>query len=470
VLRLTWWPLARDCAYYAVSLAVLSTFFGGVSVNVIEWWEAVVLLLMYGGYVIFMWKNELFHVWICDTFKIPMEVIDENATFVKPSTFRAGILRLLNSDDMFETAGVAIVSRIAGDVRETFNKLDANGDGHIDGKELEQLLRKLGSSPTPEDIQHILSTIDQDHDRKINFSEFAKWYIGSEERLQSQVHSAFNELDSNKSGSIDREKLRNLLLRLGDRPTEGDLADAMKDLDKNRDGQITFDEFKEWYNGSLFWTQKQKEADEAAETAEGLNPFDYPAHAGLRSKIVYIVTFPLMFAFWLTMPDVRRPDRQGMFAYVTFVVSILWIGVFSFFMVSWATVIGATIGIPPVVMGLTVLAAGTSVPDLLSSVIVARQGEGDMAVSSSIGSNIFDVLVGLPLPWLSFNIIIGESVDVGADNLFISVLVLLLMLVSVIGTIIFNKWKMTQSLGYVMFVLYAVFLAQDLARVTDYGC
>ena len=47
------------------------------------------------------------------------------------------------------------------------------------------------------------------------------------------------------------------------------------------------------------------------------------------------------------------------------------------------------------IMGLTVLAAGTSVPDLLSSVIVARRGSGDMAVSSSIGSNIFDILVGI---------------------------------------------------------------------------
>ena len=55
-------------------------------------------------------------------------------------------------------------------------------------------------------------------------------------------------------------------------------------------------------------------------------------------------------------------------------------------------------------MGLTILAAGTSVPDLLTSVIVAKQGFGDMAVSSSIGSNIFDVLVGLPLPWLAFSL------------------------------------------------------------------
>jgi len=71
-------------------------------------------------------------------------------------------------------------------------------------------------------------------------------------------------------------------------------------------------------------------------------------------------------------------------------------------MVSWAEIVGNTLGIPMVLMGLTFLAAGTSVPDLISSVIVARMGEGDMAVSSSIGSNIFDITVGLPFPWLIY--------------------------------------------------------------------
>ena len=45
-------------------------------------------------------------------------------------------------------------------------------------------------------------------------------------------------------------------------------------------------------------------------------------------------------------------------------------------------------------MGLTILAAGTSIPDLITSVIVARKGLGDMAVSSSVGSNIFDITIG----------------------------------------------------------------------------
>ena len=77
-----------------------------------------------------------------------------------------------------------------------------------------------------------------------------------------------------------------------------------------------------------------------------------------------------------------------MWCYVAFLLMIGWIAGLSYFMVDWAEIIDNTAGIPPVIMGLTVLAAGTSVPDLLSSVIIARRGAGDMAVSSSIGSNL----------------------------------------------------------------------------------
>ena len=90
-------------------------------------------------------------------------------------------------------------------------------------------------------------------------------------------------------------------------------------------------------------------------------------------------------------------------------------------MVEWTEIIGNTLGIPSVVMGLTFLAAGTSVPDLLSSVIVARKGEGDMAVSSSIGSNIFDILVGLPVPWIIYTAAKRNSVIVSFLRVFTGV-------------------------------------------------
>merc|ERR1711988_814470 len=116
-----------------------------------------------------------------------------------------------------------------------------------------------------------------------------------------------------------------------------------------------------------------------------------------------------------------------------------------------------TVGIPDVVMGITILAAGTSVPDLISSVIVAQQGEGDMAVSSSIGSNIFDVTVGLPFPWMIFNVVMLASdcplpvVVQAGDQLFLSLMVLLAMVALIVATIASYGWKMTHGLGYAMF-------------------
>jgi sodium/potassium/calcium exchanger 2 len=99
---------------------------------------------------------------------------------------------------------------------------------------------------------------------------------------------------------------------------------------------------------------------------------------------------------------------------------------------------------------------------------VAKQGLGDMAVSSSIGSNIFDVLVGLPLPWSLYSLIFNKPVSVVAgDTLVISILVLIGMLITIVTLIMLNNWTMTKCLGYSMFVLYFIFILQDLARNPD---
>jgi sodium/potassium/calcium exchanger 2 len=100
---------------------------------------------------------------------------------------------------------------------------------------------------------------------------------------------------------------------------------------------------------------------------------------------------------------------------------------------------------------------------LLSSVIVAKQGFGDMAVSSSIGSNIFDILFGLPVPWMLYCALNGgDNVEVKSSGLAISLGVLIFMLLAVLITIMMSGWKMTRCLGYGMFGLYLVFMAQSI--------
>ncbi len=132
------------------------------------------------------------------------------------------------------------------------------------------------------------------------------------------------------------------------------------------------------------------------------------------------------------------PERNFVRA---FVVALAAIAGICWVLVDAALIFSAEMGIPPVVVALTILAAATSVPDLIASVIVARQGRGEMAVANAVGSNIFDVLVGLGVPWLVALLALGETVVVGTDGLWWSTIALmstavLLMLFQITGRVL----------------------------------
>ncbi|XP_035470389.2 sodium/potassium/calcium exchanger 2-like isoform X7 [Scophthalmus maximus] len=203
-------------------------------------------------------------------------------------------------------------------------------------------------------------------------------------------------------------------------------------------------------------------AGQEGETAEDEEEEDQPLSLSWpesnRKRLTYLLIIPIVLPLWLTLPDVRKTSSKKFFP-VTFFGAICWIAAFSYLMVWWAHQVGETIGITEEIMGLTILAAGTSIPDLITSVIVARKGLGDMAVSSSVGSNIFDITVGLPFPWLlwsSFNDM--KPVQVSSNGLFCAIVLLFLMLIFVIISIAACKWRMSKLLGFIMFMLYFVFL------------
>ncbi|XP_036002443.1 sodium/potassium/calcium exchanger 2 isoform X3 [Fundulus heteroclitus] len=203
-------------------------------------------------------------------------------------------------------------------------------------------------------------------------------------------------------------------------------------------------------------------AGQEGETAEDEEEEDQPLSLSWpetnRKRFTYLVIMPIVLPLWLTLPDVRKTSSQKFFP-VTFLGAICWIAVFSYLMVWWAHQVGETIGITEEIMGLTILAAGTSIPDLITSVIVARKGLGDMAVSSSVGSNIFDITVGLPFPWLMWSMFRGFiPVQVSSNGLFCAIVLLFLMLLFVIISIAACKWRMSKLLGFIMFMLYLVFL------------
>eukprot|EP00948_MAST-09A_sp_MAST-9A-sp1_P000428 g428.t1 len=387
------------------------------------------------------------------------------------SQFRFGFVKMLiRTKTLLETAELHYVAEVAGDVRETFDKVSGD-NGLINFAELKAVVQDLeGSQKTDEEVQKIMDKIDDDKDGSINFEEFEKWYSTSESRLRAEADIAFELIDADGNGNIDRDELREVFRRLGREPNKDELTAMQNELDANKDGQITKDEFKQWYDNSLFFKQRLAEV----EFEHGDRETCYPAFptstngdtwALRRAQLMYLVTLPIILVCYTFIPDTQK-DRQKHLWPLAFISSIFWIGLSSYFMVWWATQFGGVLSLPDEIMGLTFLAAGTSVPDLFSSVIVAQQGKGDMAVSSSIGSNIFDVLIGLPLPWFIYSCYYGKAVVVSAPTLVIDVLVLLFMVATVIGTVAYCDWKMSKVLGGVMFFLYILFIAQSLIRST----
>merc|ERR1712217_428418 len=146
-------------------------------------------------------------------------------------------------------------------------------------------------------------------------------------------------------------------------------------------------------------------------------------------------------------------------------MAIVWIALFSMAMVECSEVVGAATGIDTGILAMTLLAAGTSVTDLLTSVLVTLQGHGDMAVSSSIGSNIFDVTVGLPVPWMIFCYLKGTSFPVNAKGIGVSIIMLLGMLAFTVGGIMLNKWVLNKCLGSMMIILWIGFTAYSIYNV-----
>lgn len=208
-----------------------------------------------------------------------------------------------------------------------------------------------------------------------------------------------------------------------------------------------------------------KEEEEAGKDGEGDEPYvDYVRGGpgdGVIGKIMWGLSLPLMVPMWITIPDPQDKNREKFFP-IAFFASIAWIAVFSYFMVWWATLAGQTLGISDAVMGLTFLAAGTSVPDLITSVLVAKEGKGDMAVSSSIGSNLFDVTVGLPVPWLLYTIIFQKPMEVNSVGMGCSIGMLFVMLLLVFISIMAFKWEMTKTMGVIMLFLYLIFVIVSL--------
>uniref|UniRef100_A0A023G881 Putative integral to membrane n=1 Tax=Amblyomma triste TaxID=251400 RepID=A0A023G881_AMBTT len=181
-----------------------------------------------------------------------------------------------------------------------------------------------------------------------------------------------------------------------------------------------------------------------------------PGSRGCMSRSWRLVTFPASLLLRLTVPDCRRWPR--LFP-LTFVMAVVWIGLLSYLCAWMVTVIGYTLNIPDSVSGLTILAAGISVPEIITTVLIVKMGCGNMAFSNLIGSNIFDILFCLGLPWLIKTLSnSGGQLHINSGALTYTTLTLLGTTVLMLVTLCVAKWRLNWRVGLVCLALYVAFL------------
>ncbi len=143
--------------------------------------------------------------------------------------------------------------------------------------------------------------------------------------------------------------------------------------------------------------------------------------------------------------------------------SMLWIvlgaaaiALGSDWVVDGASTIAASFGISQTLIGLTVVAFGTSLPELMTSIVAARKNEVDMALGNAIGSNIFNILMVLgiagtisPMTFLTENII-----DI----------MILIGLSIIVWIMAYTNKKLDKKEGFLMCLLYAIYVVYICLR------
>ncbi len=132
-------------------------------------------------------------------------------------------------------------------------------------------------------------------------------------------------------------------------------------------------------------------------------------------------------------------------------------------LVEGAIILAQAIGVSNFVIGLTVVALGTSLPELVTSVVASMKGERDMAVGNVVGSNIFNILAVLGVA----SLISPGGIDVSPAALNFDIPVMIAVAVACLpiffsGNVI-SRWE-----GWLFLAHYAAYTTYLILKATDH--
>jgi len=129
--------------------------------------------------------------------------------------------------------------------QEAFELYDKDRDGHITIKELTAVLRTTNSDITHDQIQSIISQADTTGTGKLNLEDFVNLMSNyySELDCEEEVINAFRVFDKEGKGTIPSNELKHVMTTLGDKLTNEEVDEMIREADTNGDGIICYEDF-----------------------------------------------------------------------------------------------------------------------------------------------------------------------------------------------------------------------------------
>ena len=126
------------------------------------------------------------------------------------------------------------------------------------------------------------------------------------------------------------------------------------------------------------------------------------------------------------------------------------------FVSTTATSLAISFGMSEALVGLTILAMGTSLPELVTSLVALKKGENDIALGNVIGSNIANILLIIGL--------VGTINPIPVSITILTDIVILLVTTVIFGLMCYKSDKLDKKYGYALIIIYICYLTFTIIR------
>ena len=175
---------------------------------------------------------------------------------------------------------------------------------------------------------------------------------------------------------------------------------------------------------------------------------------GITILLVFLVFVYYLISMMRNKKDKDEDEEEELFSIpksiIYTIVGILAIVFGSNFVVDSATKIATYLGVSERIIGLTIIALGTSLPELVTSVVATKKGEYDIAIGNVVGSNIFNIGMVLGIPITIFGTVsIGTFSNI--DLIFFFLAAFMLFIFSA------NDYKIRKLEGIMLLFMFLVY-------------